>query len=76
MNGNALFGTDCQVKVGAGDSITGWYGALDYDGIGGGSSEYLSNIIDNTTDTTYCGAGNYVDPCPGNTTVDALSGTK
>src|SRR6266581_1268843 len=45
-NGKAIFGIDCQVKVGAGDSIKGWYGALDLDGIGGGSSEYDSRIVD------------------------------
>ena len=54
-NGDAIFNQDCVVKVGAGSSaITGWYGALDYDGIGGGSNEYQENVIDGTTIDSYC----------------------
>ena len=75
-NGKAIFGINCQVKVGAGSAIKGWYGALDLDGIGGGSSEYDSRIVDGTSQTIYCAAGNFVDPCPGTTHVDALSGNK
>ncbi len=76
-NGNALFGITCSVKVGAGSSaIQGWYGALDYDGIGGGSNEYDNRIVDGTTQTTYCAAGDFVNPCPGTDQVDALSGNK
>ena len=30
--GHAIFGATCTVKVGAGSAISGWYGALDYDG--------------------------------------------
>jgi len=74
--GNAIFGASCSVKVGAGSSaISGWYGALDYDGIGGGSAEYQQRIIDGTTATTYCVTGNTAPPCQA-TTVDALSGNK
>lgn len=53
-DGNAIFNQDCAVKVGAGSSLTGWYGALDYDGIGGGSAEYEGNIIDGETLDSYC----------------------
>jgi hypothetical protein len=74
--GNAIFGQDCAVKVGAGSAITGWYGALDYDGNGGGSNEYESNILDGRTETTYCAEGSFVDPCPGNTMVHTLTGNK
>jgi hypothetical protein len=74
--GNAIWGQDCVVKVGAGSSISGWYGALDYDGNGGGSSEYESNIIDGMTDTTYCASGDFTDPCPGTTQVADLDGNK
>jgi hypothetical protein len=62
--------------VGAGDGITGWYGALDYDGNGGGSNEYDENIVDGEVDTTYCAEGSFSDPCPGTVTVDALTGNK
>lgn len=77
-NGDAIYGATCSVKVGAGASaITGWFGALDYDGNGGGSAEYKANIIDGTTNTRYCIAG---DPSPGCvsavTVVDALTGNK
>ena len=74
--GNAMFGVDCAVKVGAGSSaITGWYGALDYDGNGGGSAEYDSNIIDNTTANSYCVASGASADCDAYV-IDALSGNK
>jgi len=76
-NGDPKFGATCQVKVGGGSGITGWYGALDFDGVGGGSAEYDSNIIDGTVDSTYCIFG---DPAPycasAETSIDALSGNK
>ncbi len=76
-NGNAIFDATCTVKVGAGSSaISGWYGALDYDGIGGGSSEYQSNIIDGTVDTTYCADVSSPTPCPGTVMVHDLDGNK
>jgi len=75
-SGDAIWGQDCVVKVGAGSSIAGWHGALDYDGNGGGSAEYESNIIDGMTDTTYCAAGAFSDPCPGTTLVADLDGNK
>jgi hypothetical protein len=75
--GNAIFGATCQVKIGAYDGIGGWRGALDYDGKGGGGSEYRANIIDGTVDTLYCIQG---DPAPGCVTsvniIDALDGNK
>jgi Putative Flp pilus-assembly TadE/G-like len=75
-SGNAVFSAPCSVKVGAGGSaINGWYGALDYDGNGGGSSEYQSNIIDGTVDTAYCVSGQAPPPCQA-TTVDSLDGNK
>ena len=75
-SGNAIFTAPCSVKVGAGSSaITGWYGALDYDGNGGGSAEYQSNIIDGTVDTAYCVSGQAAPPCQA-TTVDSLTGNK
>ncbi len=76
-NGDPKFGSSCVVKVGAGDATTGWYGALDPDGTGGGSNEYKQNIIDGSVDSYYCIAG---DPSPGcvgaNTTIDDLDGNK
>jgi hypothetical protein len=75
--GKALFGSTCQVKVGAQASITGWRGALDYDGNGGGSAEYKANIIDGTVAWSYCIQG---DPAPGCVSsvsiIDALDGNK
>ena len=75
--GKAIFGATCQVKVGAYDGIGGWRGALDYDGNGGGSSEYKANIIDGTVNTLYCISG---DTSPGCVTsvniIDALDGNK
>jgi hypothetical protein len=56
-------------------SITGWYGALDYDGNGGGSAEYDSNIIDNTTANSYCVASGSSADCD-SYVIDALSGNK
>lgn len=74
-NGDAIFNSDCVVKVGAGSSaITGWYGALDYDGQGGGSSEYEANIIDGTTIGSYCVV---TEPAPGCVSVvPTLDGNK
>jgi hypothetical protein len=76
-SGEPLFGASCVVKLGAGDATTGWYGALDADGNGGGSAEYQDNIIDGDVDWTYCIQG---DPSPGcagaHTTIGALSGNK
>jgi hypothetical protein len=74
--GLAIYGADCVVKVGATGIVTGWYGALDYDGGGGGGNEYDENIVDGEVATTYCGEGDFSDPCPGATVVDALSGNK
>lgn len=77
VTGTPIFGATCQVKVGADGGVTGWRGALDYDGGGGGSAEYLSNIIDGTVSSTYCIAG---DPAPGcvgsETVIDSLTGNK
>lgn len=75
-NGFAMFGATCTVKVGAGSSINGWYGALDYDGIGGGSAEYYDNILDGLVETVYCAEGNFSDPCPGTVAVADLDGNK
>jgi len=77
VTGKAIFGATCQVKVGAQNGIGGWRGALDYDGNGGGASEYKANIIDGTVDTLYCIQG---DTAPGCVTsvsiIDALDGNK
>jgi Putative Flp pilus-assembly TadE/G-like len=77
VTGKAIFGATCQVKVGADSGITGWRGALDYDGNGGGSSEYRSRIVDGTVNRTYCIQG---DPAPSCVSsfgiVDALDGNK
>ncbi|HEY8491026.1 MAG TPA: Tad domain-containing protein [Dehalococcoidia bacterium] len=61
------FGSSCTVKVGAGDGSSGDYGALDFDGNGGGSSEYRENIIDGTTERTYR-VGDRTDTLTGNRT--------
>jgi hypothetical protein len=74
-SGVQIPGADCSVKVGAGSSITGWYGALDLDANGGGSHEYESNIIDGTAETVYCAVGQ-TDPECETTDVYALSGNK
>jgi|FLYL01.1.fsa_nt_gi hypothetical protein len=77
-NGKAIYGATCAVKVGVGSSaITGWYGALDYDGRGGGSAEYESNIVDGTTEWRYCVEGDVSIGCRDSVTVvDALHGNK
>ncbi len=49
-SGNAILNASCTVKVGAGGIVRGWYGALDYDGKGGGAAEYKARIIDGTTE--------------------------
>ena len=72
--GKAIFGMTCAVKVGAQDGIGGWRGALDFDGNGGGSSEYRDNIVDGDSDWSYCISGQDPPPCHG--TVDALPGNK
>jgi Putative Flp pilus-assembly TadE/G-like len=75
--GDAILNASCSVKVGAASGITGWYGALDFDGNGGGASEYRANIIDGTTDWKYCIDG---DPSPGCVSavsvIDTLTGNK
>jgi hypothetical protein len=69
-------GADCSVKLGTDAStITGWYGALDLDGGGGGSSEYEGNIVDGEATTKYCSVGE-TDPECESSVVDALSGNK
>lgn len=77
-DGSPMFGETCVVKVGAGSSaIMGWYGALDYDGTGGGGAEYEANIIDGTTNWHYCIAGDSSPGCVSAVSVvDALSGNK
>lgn len=76
--GKPIYGSTCAVKVGSDCcAITGWYGALDYDGTGGGSAEYESNIIDNTTNTMYCIKGDTDPDCvTAIGVVDVLSGNK
>jgi len=73
--GNPIVDTNCSVKVGAGIGTTGWYGALDLDGKGGGSAEYQSNINDGTADTVYCAQGQ-TEPACQTSVVDALDGNK
>lgn len=77
-SGDAVFGGSCTVKVGAGASaINGWYGALDFDGNGGGSAEYKANIIDGTTNWRYCVSGDSSPGCVSAVTViDTLTGNK
>ncbi len=72
--GNAAYGATCMVKVGAQDGFGGWRGALDFDGIGGGGSEYRENIIDGRVETYYCAEGDM--GCPGTTVVHDLDGNK
>jgi Putative Flp pilus-assembly TadE/G-like len=75
--GKAIFGATCQVKVGADSGITGWRGALDYDGNGGGSNEYRDNIIDGAVDRRYCIQGDPEPNCVSSyTVVDSLTGNK
>jgi Putative Flp pilus-assembly TadE/G-like len=77
VTGDAIFGATCQVKVGADSGITGWRGALDYDGGGGGSNEYLGNIVDGTVDRLYCIQGDPAPNCVSSyTVVDSLTGNK
>jgi hypothetical protein len=66
---------NCSVKVGADSGITGWYGALDLDGTGGGSNEYEENIVDGMSDTFYCSVGQTEPECE-TSNIDALSGNK
>jgi hypothetical protein len=64
------------VKLGSDAStITGWYGALDLDGSGGGGAEYEENIVDGEAQTKYCSVGE-TDPACQTSVVDALSGNK
>jgi Putative Flp pilus-assembly TadE/G-like len=76
--GKAIFGATCQVKVGATNPIaTGWRGALDYDGNGGGSNEYHDNIVDGAVDRVYCIQGDPAPSCVSSyTVVDSLTGNK
>jgi hypothetical protein len=75
--GTAIFGATCQVKVGADSGITGWRGALDYDGGGGGSNEYQENIIDGTVVRNYCISGDPAPSCVSSyRVVDSLTGNK
>jgi Putative Flp pilus-assembly TadE/G-like len=75
-SGVQIPGADCSVKVGsATGSLTGWYGALDLDANGGGSSEYESNIVDGTAETTYCSRGQTEPGCD-TIEVNALTGNK
>jgi hypothetical protein len=73
---NPISGADCSVKLGSDAStVTGWYGALDLDGVGGGGAEYESNVVDGEADTKYCSRGE-TDPACESVIVDALSGNK
>jgi hypothetical protein len=72
--GKAIFGATCSVKLGAQDGVNGWRGALDFDGNGGGASEYRENIVDGESEWSYCISGQDPPPCHG--TVDALQGNK
>ena len=75
--GDAIFNASCSVKVGAGSGLTGWYGALDFDGNGGGASEYRANIIDGTTNWKYCIDGDTSPGCISAVSViDTLTGNK
>lgn len=75
LTGEPIINADCSVKVGAGTGITGWYGALDLDGNGGGSAEYQDNITDGTAETTYCSRGQTEPECD-TSRVDTLDGNK
>ncbi len=76
-DGNPIFSQQCTVKVGAGDGLTGWYGALDFDGNGGGAAEYRGNIIDGTVDWNYCIEGDPAPDCVSSVPViDSLDGNK
>ena len=77
VTGAAIFGATCQVKVGADSGLTGWRGALDYDGGGGGSNEYRDNILDGEVDRLYCIQGDPAPNCVSSyTIVDSLTGNK
>lgn len=74
-DGTPIMNTGCTVKVGSiTGAITGWYGALDLDGSGGGSSEYQANILDGESDTLYCSQGETAPGCE--STVDTLTGNQ
>lgn len=74
--GDPIIDMNCSVKVGADTGgITGWYGALDLDGIGGGSAEYESHVIDGTAKTAYCAEGQTESWCE-TSVIDALDGNK
>jgi hypothetical protein len=76
-DGSAILNQTCTVKVGASGILTGWYGGLDYDGTGGGSSEYKANIIDGEVTTTYCIEGDPAPQCVSSVAViDTLDGNK
>ena len=69
-------GADCTVKLGSDAStISGWYGALDLDGGGGGGAEYEENIVDGEANTKYCSVGE-TDPACESSVVDTLTGNK
>ena len=69
-------GAECSVKLGSDASaITGWYGALDLDGNGGGGAEYEENIVDGEAQTKYCSVGE-TDPACQTSVVDTLTGNK
>ncbi len=74
IDGTPILNADCSVKIGAGSSITGWYGALDLDGNGGGSAEYEANIIDGESETLYCARYETTPSCE--SVVDTLAGNK
>jgi hypothetical protein len=75
--GDAILNASCSVKVGASDGLTGWYGALDFDGNGGGASEYRANILDGTTNWKYCIEGDTAPGCISAVSViDTLDGNK
>ncbi len=75
LTGQPILNANCTVKVGAGNAITGWYGALDLDGTGGGAAEYRDNIIDGDAETVYCAAGQTESNCQ-SFDVESLSGNQ
>lgn len=76
-SGNAILSASCTVKVGAGGIVKGWYGALDYDGKGGGAAEYGANIVDGTTERKYCIANDPAPDCAAAfSVIDALNGNQ
>jgi len=73
----AILSAICTVKVGAHGIVNGWYGALDYDGKGGGAAEYKANIIDGTTDRKYCIANDPALDCASAfSVIDTLDGNQ